>query len=84
MFAGHYGVALALKGADKRVSLGTLFVAVMLADILFVVLVLLGVEKIEIVPGITAASPLNLLYYPFSHSLTASIVWAAVACAACR
>ena len=34
MFLGHYGVALALKRAEPKLSLGTLFVAVQLADLI--------------------------------------------------
>ena len=41
-------------------------------------LVLLGVERLEIDPGNTAMTPLSFLYYPFSHSLIASLVWAAI------
>jgi len=73
MFIGHFGVAFALKKADKNILLGFLFFAVQFADILWTVLVLLGVEQAAIVPGITAASPLDLTYYPFSHSLILSL-----------
>lgn len=78
MFVGHYGVALGLKKADKAVSLGLLFLAVQAVDILWTILVLLGVEKVEVSPGITRANPLDFLYYPFTHSLLMSFVWAAL------
>ena len=78
MFIGHYGVALGLKKVEKTVSLGLLFLAVQLVDILWTVLVLLGIEKVAIVPGVTAANPLNFVYYPFTHSLLMSVVWAGV------
>jgi membrane-bound metal-dependent hydrolase YbcI (DUF457 family) len=76
MFIGHYGVALGLKKVDKAVSLGLLFLAVQLVDVLWTVLVLLGIEKVAIVPGITAANPLDFVYYPFTHSLLMSFAWA--------
>ncbi len=79
MFIGHYGVALGLKKADKSISLGLLFLAVQFVDILWTVLVLLGIEKVEIAPGITAANPLDFIYYPFTHSLLMSAIWAGVA-----
>ena len=79
MFIGHFGVAFALKRADKTISLGSLFFATQFADILFMFLILLGVEKAAIVQGITAASPLDLIYYPFSHSLLFSLVWGGIA-----
>jgi hypothetical protein len=37
----------------------------------------LGIEQVKIVPGITASNPLDLIYYPYSHSLVvASLLWA--------
>lgn len=79
MLAGHYGVGLALKRADPRISLGVLFLAVQFVDILWAVLVLLGVERVAVVPGITAANPLEFVRYPYTHSLAATLVWSAVA-----
>lgn len=76
MFIGHYGVALAAKKVDKNIPLGLLFFATQYVDILFFVLVLVGVERVSIVPGITAVNPLDFTYYPYSHSLTASLLWA--------
>jgi hypothetical protein len=81
MFLGHYGVALALKRAEPKLSLGTLFVAVQLADLLWGIFVLLGWEHARIVPGYTAVSPLEFLDYPISHSLVAVLAWSIVAAA---
>jgi hypothetical protein len=81
MFQGHYGVALALKRAEPKLSLGTLFVAVQLADLLWAVFVLLGWEHARIVPGYTRVTSLEFLDYPISHSLLAGIIWGAVAAA---
>jgi hypothetical protein len=47
-------------------------------------LVLLGIEKVRIVPGITATNPLDLYYYPYTHSLVAAIAWSAAAAIAYR
>jgi hypothetical protein len=79
LFIGHYGVALGLKKADKTISLGLLFLAVQAVDIFWTVLVLLGIEKVEISPGVTAANPLDFTYYPFTHSLLMSVVWVGAA-----
>lgn len=81
MFLGHYGVAFALKRAEPKLSLGTLFVAVQLADLLWGVFLLLGWEHARIVPEYTAVNPLEFLDYPISHSLVAALVWAVVAAA---
>lgn len=82
MFLGHYGFAFALKRAEPKLSLGTLFLAVQLADLLWGVFVLLGWEHARIVPGYTPSGPLEFLDYPISHSLVAVLVWSVVAAAA--
>src|SRR6476469_1077610 len=42
MFLGHYGAALALKRVEPKVSLGTLFVATQLVDLLWGAFLVLG------------------------------------------
>ena len=74
MFLGHFGVGLAAKPLQPRVSLGTLFLAAQLADLLWPTLLLLGVERVAIRPGLLAGSPFDFLYYPFSHSLLAQLL----------
>lgn len=74
MFLGHYGVALAAKRVAPKVSLGTLFLAVQLPDLLWPVLLLVGVERVRVEPGITAVNPLNFEHYPYTHSLLGAIV----------
>lgn len=75
MFLGHYGVALGAKRAAPRTSLGTLIFAAQWLDELWPILLLLGVERVRIVPGLMAASPLDFVSYPISHSLLAAIGW---------
>lgn len=75
MFIGHYGVGLALKKADKKISLGILFLAVTLIDILHYIFVLIGIESIEIVPGFTKWIPLKGIN-PITHSLAGMAGWA--------
>lgn len=82
MFLGHYGAALALKRAEPKVSLGTLFVAVQLADLLWGFFLLLGWERVRIDPGYTAVTPLQFLEYPISHSLVGMVCWALIGAAA--
>ena len=43
-----------------------------------------GVEKLRIVPGITAANPLDLYYMPYTHSLLAALLWSLAAAVVCR
>lgn len=69
MFIGHFAVALAAKRVAPQTSLGVLFTAAQLPDIIWPVLVLSGVETVEIHPGDTAFTPLAFTSYPWSHSL---------------
>lgn len=75
MFIGHFGVAFGAKKYAPRVSLGVLFLACQLADLIWPALVLLGIETFEIDPGNTALTPLHFTHYPYSHSLLALSIW---------
>ncbi len=43
-------------------------------DVIWSLFVLLGIEKLRIVPGFTQANPLDLYYMPYTHGLPGSIV----------
>ena len=75
MFIGHFAIAFGAKKYAPRVSLGMLFLACQLADLVWPSLVLLGIEKFKIEPGNTALTPLNFTHYPYSHSLLALLLW---------
>ncbi len=84
MFIGHYAAALALKKFEKRASLGVLFLSVQLADIVFFPLVLLGIERINIIENFTQSTHFELEYMPYTHSLVGSVLWALAAYALFR
>lgn len=84
MFVGHYGVSFAVKRAEPSIPLWVLFVAVQFLDVLWAPFVLLGIEKVRIVPGFTASSPLDLYYMPYTHSLVAALLWSAAGIVAYR
>lgn len=75
MFIGHFAVGLAAKRLVPDVSLGTLFLAAQLADLVWPTLVLAGIESFSIRPGITAVTPLDFTRYPYSHSLVGMALW---------
>lgn len=78
MFIGHFALGFAAKRAVPRVSLAALLLAAMFADVLWPVLVLLGVEEVRIVPGHTVMTPLEFVSYPWSHSLLLLAGWGVV------
>jgi len=73
MFIGHFAVGFAAKRAAPRLSLAVLFAAAQFADLLWPVMVALGIEQVRIQPGITAFTPLDFVSYPYSHSLGARL-----------
>jgi hypothetical protein len=79
MFVGHYGPSLAAKAAKNSIPLWVLFIAVQLLDVCWSFLVLLGIEKVRIVPGITATNPLDLYYMPYTHGLIGAALWSIAA-----
>jgi len=79
MFVGHYGIAFAVKTERNRIPLWVLFVAVQLLDFLWAPFVLLGIEKVRMVPGITATNSLDLYYMPYTHSLVGALIWSGAA-----
>ena len=68
MFIGHFAVGLAAKRGTA---------ASQALDLVWPVLVLVGVERVAVAPGITAFTPLDFLHYPWSHSLLMACVWGA-------
>ena len=79
MFAGHLAVALAAKRHAPRTSLGTLIAASFGIDLLWPLLLLLGVERVGVAGVPLAFTPLTFEWYPWSHSLLMVLVWAALA-----
>ncbi len=76
MFVGHYGIGLALKKVEPRLSLGLLIFGAIMLDILFGLFLLSGIEHAKIVPGATVVSPFEFYDYPYSHSALGAFVWA--------
>lgn len=84
MFLGHFSLALAAKRVEPKLNLGLTFAAAQALDLVWPVLVLSGVERLRIVPGLSAASPIDFEHYPYSHSLMAAALWALLAFAVAR
>ena len=76
MFIGHFGVALAAKRIAPRTSLALLIFAAEFLDLIWPIFLLLGIEHVRVVPGITKVQPFDFYDYPFSHSLTMALRWA--------
>ena len=79
MFVGHFAVALAAKTTAPKISLGILFIACQALDLIWPVLVLIGLERVSVDYSATAFTPLDFEHYPWSHSLGMAVVWSLVA-----
>jgi len=78
MFLGHFGLGFAGKRIAPDMSLGSLFLAVQFADLLFWILTIVGAEHFRISHGATRVTPMDFYDYPYSHSLLALAVWGLV------
>ena len=75
MFIGHAAVGFASKAGAPRASLGWLFAAPLLLDLLWPVFLLLGIEHATIEKGPNPFLNFSFDSYPWSHSLAMAIVW---------
>ncbi len=77
MFIGHWAPALAAAAISKRApKLGVLFIAAQLVDWGFFLFASVGLEKLRLVPGITAMNSLDMYHMPYTHSLVGTAIWA--------
>ena len=83
MFIAHAALALAAKPLAPRANLGVALAATYWLDLVWPVLVLLGIERVEVDPGNTAFTPLDFVHYPWTHSLAAALAWSALFAIAC-
>ena len=76
MFIGHFALGFAAKRFAPGVSLAGAFVACQFLDLLWPALVLAKVEDVSVDVNATAFTPLYF-YYPWSHSLLMTLIYAA-------
>ena len=75
MFVGHLAVALSAKRVEPRVPLAASVAAAFGLDLLWPILLLLGLETVRVNHGDTAFTSLAFDSYPWSHSLLTVIGW---------
>jgi hypothetical protein len=82
MLVGHFAAALTAKRVEPAISLGTLVLAAMLADLLWCVFMIAGIEHVRFLPGAGAAHYFSASNIALSHSLFMDGVWASLLAAA--
>ena len=75
MFIGHFALGFALKRAAPRANLGWLIASVSFLDLVWPIFVLTEIERVEVDQGNTVFTPLDFVFYPYSHSLAAALIW---------
>ena len=78
MFAGHFAASVAARAAAPRLPFWACVGAAQLLDIGWAGLILAGVERLRVVPGLPG-SPLDLEQMPWTHSLAMALLWALLA-----
>ena len=76
MFIGHFAPAMIAARHKDAPSLPVLFIGAQLVDWAFFGLLLTGIEKMRVTPGISVMNPMDLYHMPYTHSLLGSAVFA--------
>lgn len=80
MYAGHFAAGLALKARVPEAPTWGLLLGVGVLDILFGPLVIMGIERATLTPGLSPGFSLD--YIDWSHSLATSLAWSILFAAA--
>ena len=78
MIAGHFALAAAVKSGERDVPLWALMLACQWLDVLFVPLVLVGVESFGAAPGTGGGYGNVVISADYTHSLVGSLALAAL------
>lgn len=78
MFIGHFALGFAAKKIAPKTNLAWNFFACQFLDLIWPVLVLTGIETVQVDPNATKFTPLDFSHYPYSHSLLMTLVWSAL------
>lgn len=76
MLVGHYAAGCVLKSVERKISLGALFIAVQLIDIIWAVFLLFGIERMEIDRASIGLNALKGTSLAYSHTLVLSLILA--------
>jgi membrane-bound metal-dependent hydrolase YbcI (DUF457 family) len=82
MFVGHFAVGLTAKRIAPAISLGTLVLAAMLADLLWCLFMIAGIEHVQFGSAMGAGNYFQASDIAWSHSLLMDAVWGALLAAA--
>jgi hypothetical protein len=76
MFIGHFAPAILVATRKDAPGLPILFLAAQLVDWAFFGLLIFGIEKARMHPGLTKLFHIDLYHMPYTHSLLGGAIWA--------
>jgi hypothetical protein len=76
MFIGHFAPAIFVATRKNSPGLPVLCVAAQLVDWAFFGLLIFGIEKARMHPGLTKLFHIDLYHMPYTHSLLGGAIWA--------
>ncbi len=82
MLVGHVAAGFLAKRVEPTISLGTLVLAAMLADVLWPLFTIAGLEQVEVGTGRGAGAYFHPVNIAMSHSLAMAVLWAGLFAAA--
>jgi hypothetical protein len=78
MIAGHFGFAAVVKSRATKVPLWSLMLATVWLDIVFIPLLIMKIETLKPIPGVSGSYGGNIIYADYTHSLLGAFVLSAV------
>jgi membrane-bound metal-dependent hydrolase YbcI (DUF457 family) len=76
VIAGHFGFAAGVKSRERAVPLWALMLATQWLDVVFIPLLLLGVEGLEPIPGTSEGYGQVIIHADYTHSLAGALLLA--------
>jgi membrane-bound metal-dependent hydrolase YbcI (DUF457 family) len=78
MIAGHFGFAAIIKSRETKVPLWSLMLATVWLDIVFIPLLVMKIETVKPLPGVSGSYGGNIIYADYTHSLLGALVFSAI------
>ncbi len=83
MIAGHFGFAALVKSRERQVPIWALMLATVWLDVVFVPLLMTGIERIETLPGTHGGYGNGVIHADYTHSFVGMLVLSAILAAIC-
>jgi hypothetical protein len=78
MVAGHFGFAAIVKSRSRQTPLWALMLACQWLDVVFVPLLVMGIERLTPVPGTTGGYGDVVIFADYTHSLVGALILSTV------